>query len=128
MKKEPRTDAESSPDSEPETTTADMLNQMTMQEILKTGEEAANLLNSPVYNEAHRMAMENLTEQWLGTTRQESQVREQLYQAAHGLGLAAQMLAVMVGEAQQINMTDEQRRNAEEQRYLEEQGFPAELN
>ena len=96
---------------------------MTEDEILKYGEEAAQLLNAPVYNIAHKMALDSLVDSWLQTADNETQKRESLWLQAQLLGLTAGMLLEMVNAAQNINMSEEEKAEQDLNRFLDEQGF-----
>ena len=95
--------------------------QLTEGEILRRGEEAANLLNAPIYNVAHAMALEEIQEQWLSAS--DPQERENLWQQAQNLGLVAEKLAAILNEAQSLNLEEEEQAALDLSRYLDEQGF-----
>lgn len=86
---------------------------LTLAQIKSAGEEAARLLNSPAYNQAHRMAVELLMEEWVESEADQSVKREQLYLQIRSLGLTAQMLLQMVNQA----VTDDSHRYEQEEDY-----------
>ena len=45
--------------------------QLTAQEILSQGEQASRLLDSPIYNIAHRSVIQNLQDEWMTTDPKE---------------------------------------------------------
>lgn len=85
---------------------------MSREELLATGEKAALLLNSQVFNLAHRSVIQDLQDQVLQTAPHEMQKREWLYTQMQALGTVSQALAVMVYQAQNVN----QERLAEDER------------
>ena len=71
--------------------------------MLSLGEEAGQLLNSPVYNLAHRSVVQNLQDEWMTTLPHEKEKREGLYQRIQALMAVAEEMAMMVEQARQIS-------------------------
>ena len=76
--------------------------QMSAQQILSSGEEAARLLDSPVYNLAHRSVIQNLQDEWMATRPHEKEKREGLYQMIRGLSTVSGELAMMIEQAKRV--------------------------
>lgn len=75
----------------------------TSEEIKNQGEEAARLLDSPVYNLAHRSVIQNLQDEWMATNPHEREKREGLYHRIQALSTVSEELAVMVSLAKQLD-------------------------
>jgi hypothetical protein len=71
-------------------------------EILSQGEEASRLLDSPIYNLAHRSVVQNLQDEWVATSPHETQKREGLYQRIQAVSMVAAEMAMMIARAQSI--------------------------
>jgi hypothetical protein len=76
--------------------------QLTASEILMQGEEASRLLDSPIYNLAHRSVVQNLQDEWVGTSPHETAKREGLYQRVQAVSMVAAEMAMMIARAQNI--------------------------
>ncbi len=77
---------------------------MNKQQILQSGEEAAALLNSPVYNLAVNSVVEDLGTQILQTEPHEHNRREWLYSQGSAIGRINSKLVEFVQMAQQLHM------------------------
>ncbi len=96
---------------------------LTKEKILELGEQAAQLLNSDVYNLAHQMAISQIENDWMGTSPKESLKRESLWHEAQAHGRAAQNLKALINAAQSQNLTDAQKAEQDLLRYENYQGF-----
>jgi endo-alpha-1,4-polygalactosaminidase (GH114 family) len=96
---------------------------LTLDEVLVRGEEAARLLESPVYQLAHNMAIESVVEEWISTEEGETQKRESMWREIRALALTQDMLVALINQAQQQNLTQEQAAEQDLNRYEDEQGF-----
>ena len=92
-----------------------------LNQIMEAGVEASKLLNSPIYQVAHRMSLDQVITEWSQTSPKEREKRESLYHELRALGSAAQILAGMVGQAQQASQ--QSARNDPQSQYLDKQGF-----
>ena len=92
-------------------------------EILSMGEQAANLLDDPIYNLAHRSVVRNLQDEWMSTSPHESQKREGLYQQIRGLSAVAGEMAAMISQAQQVSDDELTRERKLQLAYSENSGF-----
>lgn len=95
------------------------------QEVLNAGEQAARLLQSPVFNMAYRHQMEDTVNQWLTSSPKESNKRDSLYYQAKALVEMATRMSGFVEQAQRIMAEqgaerDPSRKQAD---YLDTQGF-----
>lgn len=93
------------------------------EDLKARGQAAAELLNSPVYNLAHRSAVEDLQDQWMDTLPHETQKREYLYQMVQGMGESAKKLAEYVQAAQGLNLEDLASEEAAQRAEDENRGF-----
>ena len=93
----------------------------TREEILTLGSEAATLLSAPVFNEAYRMTMDQIVEQWLTSETPES--REALWHQAQNLAEVTRALLAHVNAAQAINLSEEELAEQDLNRWEDEQGF-----
>jgi hypothetical protein len=96
---------------------------LSTQEILAQGEEASKLLDSPVYNLAHRSVIQSIQDEWLSTSPHETQKREGLYQRAQALSMVANEMAMMIVKAQGINDDELAKARKIQREYDENQGF-----
>lgn len=95
------------------------------QEILSAGEQAARLLQAPVFNLAYRQQMEDTVNQWLTSSPKESNKRDSLYYQAKALVQMATRMNGFVEQAQRVLVEqgadqDPKRKQAD---YLDTQGF-----
>ena len=100
--------------------------QQSPSEILTAGEEAARLLDSPIFNLAHRSVVTNLQDEWIGTKAHEREKREGLYQMVRGLSAVSSELAMMVEQAKRVNEDElaQERKKQSLLDYNEHSGFP----
>ena len=77
--------------------------QISSQQILSSGEQAATLLDSPVFNLAHRSVVQNLQDEWMATKPHEKEKREGLYQMIRGLSAVSGELAMMIEHAKRVS-------------------------
>lgn len=96
---------------------------MPLQQIIAMGENAAQLLQSPVYNLAHRMSLDTVIQEWSACQPKEREKRESLWHELQALGRTAQTLAGMVERAQQAQHAQSDSTTQAEQDYLDRQGF-----
>ena len=97
--------------------------QLSAAEILSLGEQAANLLNAPVYNLAHRSVIQNLQDEWMATQPHEREKREGLYQMIRGLSAISSEMAMMVEKARQMGDDELAQERKLQLAYDENQGF-----
>ena len=76
---------------------------LSIQEMLSQGEEAARLLDSPVYNLAHRSVFQSIQDEWATSSPHETQKREGLFQQIRAMSAVANEMSMMVTRAQAIN-------------------------
>lgn len=95
----------------------------TPQQVIQMGEMAAQTLRSPVYNVAHRLAVNDLIDAWSRTDTQEMKKRESLWFQLQALGKAAEIMGTMVGRAEQLLEAQAGKQEQEEMDYLNDQGF-----
>ena len=101
------------------------LNQEQLQQILATGENASQLLNSPVYNMAYQRLLNDKFQQWLATDPKEERKRESMHAQAKGLIEITELLSGAVQDAQRV-LADQQAQNdpgAQRAQFLDTQGF-----
>ena len=100
--------------------------QQSANEILSSGEEAARLLDSPVFNLAHRSVIVNLQDEWISTKAHEREKREGLYQMVRGLSAVSSELAMMVEQAKRVSEDElaQERKKQSIVDYSEHSGFP----
>lgn len=91
------------------------------EEILALGQQAAELLSAPIFNEAYRMTVDQIVEQWL--TTDDPQLREQLWLQAQNLAAVTQNLLGHVNAAQSVNLTEAEMADQDLSRFESEQGF-----
>ena len=96
---------------------------LSSQEILSQGENASKLLDSPVYNLAHRSVIQNLQDEWMSTSPHETQKREGLYQRVQALSGVANEMSMMIARAQQVSDAELQEERKLQLDYDENQGF-----
>jgi len=77
---------------------------LTEDDLLRRGEDAARLLNEPIYNIAHENVYHDYLMQIVQTLPHETQKREFLYTKIQALSDVAIDLAAMVQASQGINM------------------------
>ncbi len=92
-------------------------------EILMLGEEASRLLDSPIYNLAHRSVVQNLQDEWVGTSPHETQKREGLYQRIQALSQVAAEMAMMIARAQSLEDNELAKERKLQLAYDENSGF-----
>ena len=96
---------------------------MPLQQIIAMGEHASQLLQSPVYNLAHRMSLDSVIQEWSACQPKEREKRESLWHELQALGRTAQTLAGMVERAQQAAHAQSESATQAENEYLDQQGF-----
>jgi hypothetical protein len=118
MQMDPMRNGEQSPDT---SSTVDQ----SIQEILALGEQASQLLNSPVYNVMYNLQLRNTFNQFLETTPKEVNKREGLYHEAQGMIRMTRQLGALVEEAQRILREQEEKRDPRRAAadYEDRQGF-----
>ena len=79
---------------------------LTKEQLLSRGEEAARLLNSPVYNLAHQSLIQSYQDRILETAPNERNLREWLYTLMTSLSDVANELASFVNQAQGLNLEE----------------------
>ena len=97
--------------------------QLSISEILTLGEEASRLLDSPIYNLAHRSVVQNLQDEWVGTSPHETQKREGLYQRVQALSQVASEMAMMIARAQGLEDNELAKERKLQLAYDENSGF-----
>jgi hypothetical protein len=102
-----------------------LVDQQSAQEILSSGEEAARLLDSPVFNLAHRSVVINLQDEWISTKAHEREKREGLYQMVRALSAVSSELGMMVEQAKRVNEDElaQERKRQNVVDYNENTGF-----
>lgn len=95
------------------------------QEMMAAGEQAAQLLNSPVFNVAYRAQMEDTINQWLTSEPKEQNKRDSLYYQAQAQVAMATRMQSFVEQAQRLHEEQRKKQDPKQQRaeYLETQGF-----
>lgn len=92
------------------------------------GQAAAQMLNSPIYNVAHQMAVQEIIAQWSATQPKEREKRESCWYELQAQGRAAQTMAGMVERAQQAQTAQSEGQANAEKEYLDRQGFGLDEN
>ena len=77
---------------------------LSVEEILLRGDNAARLLNEPIYQIAFETTVQNIQDDWMRTQPHEREKRESMYHKIVALGEVANELASMVQETQGINL------------------------
>ena len=98
---------------------------MNREQIKATGEEAADLLNSPVYNLAVNSVVDDLGLLILQTEPHETQKREWLYQQGAAIGRINQKLVEFVQLAQSLHMEELASEEAAQREQSADLGFPS---
>ena len=95
------------------------------QEMMAAGQQAAQLLNAPVFNMAYRLQMEDTINQWLTTEPKEVNKRESLYYQAQAQVLMANRMQGFIEQAQVIAQKQAERQdpNVKRNEFLDTQGF-----
>ena len=96
---------------------------LTKGQIIANGQEAAQLLGSPVLNLAFESAIKNLQDEWLSTNPEESKRRDYLYNKAQALGHVAIELSGLVSEATALDAEQINREQAAQQNADADSGF-----
>jgi len=95
------------------------------QQVIAAGERAAQLLNSPEFNLAYRMQMEDTINLWLSSEPKEQNKRESLYYQAMAQAQMATRMQAFVEQAQRLlaeqHATDDP--DTRRANYLDTQGF-----
>lgn len=97
---------------------------LSAQEILSQGEEAAQLLNSPIYNLAYRSVVQRLQDDWISTKAHEREKREGLYQMVQGLSAVANEMNMMIEQAKMLGDDELAKERKLQLAYEENEGFP----
>lgn len=97
--------------------------QKSSNEVKSQGEAAAELLNSPVYNLAHRSVVQNLQDEWMTTSPHEREKREGLYHRIQALSAVSEELAVMISLAKQLDDDELANESKVQLAYDENTGF-----
>ena len=87
------------------------------------GEQASRLLDSPVYNIAHRSVIQNLQDEWMTTDPKEKEKRQGLYQMVRGLSTVSSEMAMMIERARLISDDEMMKENKLQLAYDENTGF-----
>ena len=96
-----------------------------VQRVIQVGEHASHLLKTPVYNLAYRNVVDQIVQDWMGSSPKETMKRESLYNQVNGLIEVTEKLASAVDEAQRV-LSEQQAQNdpsAVQNEYLDNQGF-----
>jgi hypothetical protein len=96
---------------------------LTPQQVMEMGQAAAQLLNSPIYNAVHQMAVQEVIEAWSATSPKEVNRRESLWQELQALGKVAQKTAELVDRSKELLENQNQAQHNHNQEYLNNQGF-----
>ena len=96
---------------------------MDLNQVIQMGEQASQLLNSQIYNVAHRMAIDETIQAWAATSPKEREKRESLWAEVQAHGRAAMVLSGMVERAQQAMVKQSEQREVTENEFLDKQGF-----
>lgn len=99
-----------------------------VQQIIQMGEQAASLLNSPVYLTAHQLVVNGLIEQLVGSEPKEREKRESLYLEIRAMGHAARQLSEMTARAKELLERQAQEQSSSHADYLDRQGFGLDEN
>ena len=96
---------------------------MDLNQVIQMGEQASQLLNSQIYNVAHRMAIDETIQAWAATSPKEREKRESLWAEVQAHGRAAMVLSGMVERAQQAMVKQSEQREVTENEFLDKLGF-----
>jgi hypothetical protein len=95
------------------------------QQVLQAGEQASRLLQSPVFNMAYRMQMEDTINRWLTSKPKETNLRDSLYYEAQAQVAMTTKLQAFVEQAQAVLAAQAAEHDGRGKRaeYLDTQGF-----
>tara|TARA_R110000824_G_scaffold21461_4_gene79890 strand:+ start:772 stop:1137 length:366 start_codon:yes stop_codon:yes gene_type:complete len=96
---------------------------LSITQVMEMGQAAAKLLQSPIYNAVHQMAVNEALDHWSTTSPKEVQKRESLWQEVQAHGRAAEKAAELVARAEELlekQLKEPEERQAE---YVDNQGF-----
>lgn len=79
-----------------------------IQKVLQTGMEAAQLMNSQIFQMAYQETLNHYFNEWLSTQVDHSRKREEIYFRLRGLQDSAQTLAGYVAQAETIQQQQQQ--------------------
>ncbi len=96
---------------------------MSRDQIKQHAEQAAELLNSPIYNLTVNSVVDDLGLQILQTEPHEQQKREWLYQQGAAIGRVSQKLVEFVQLAQALHMEELAAEESAQREQIAEQGF-----
>ena len=82
-----------------------------IQKVLQTGMEAAQLMNSQIFQIAYQETLNHYFNEWLSTQVDHSKKREEIYFRLRGLQDSAQTLAGYVAQADTIQKQQQQEPN-----------------
>lgn len=93
--------------------------------IVQVGEQASQLLNNPVFNQAYRQVMDRKYIEWLDSAPKEVQKREGLFHQVKGLAEVTETLSQAVADANQVlaELHEENSPEGKRQAYESAQGF-----
>lgn len=95
---------------------------MNIQQVIQMGELASQALNNPIYQLAHRIAVDQAILEWSSTSPKEVQKREGLWHEIQAHGRAAEAMRGCIERAQQLIKEQSDQQNTERD-YLDRQGF-----
>ena len=93
------------------------------QQVMEAGQAAARLLNQPVYNLAHRAAIDEIIENWAQTQPKETNRRESLWHELQALARGSVRLASLVNRAEEMLERQASQGARDQQDNLDTQGF-----
>ena len=96
---------------------------LTPGQVMEMGQAAAHLLNNPIYNVAHRMAVDEILDTWAGSRPEEVKKREALWAELQAHGRAAQHISALVDRARELVEAQGQTSMQDENEYMDQQGF-----
>jgi hypothetical protein len=93
------------------------------QQVMEMGQAASQMLNAPIYNAVHSMAVNEIIEAWSTTAPKEVNRREDLWKDLQALGRVAQSTANLVARAEELLQRQNNQQQEQNQEYLNNQGF-----
>lgn len=95
---------------------------MGLQQIIQMGEAASQLLNNPLYQMAHKLAVDQAIVEWSQTSPKEKEKRDSLWHEVQAHGRTAEIMRGCIERAQQV-LQDQAGQQDPGKEYLDRQGF-----
>lgn len=96
---------------------------LTAGQIEEIGVAAATALNSPIWKQAYKMALNQIFARWLQSDASEASLRESLWHQAQNLFLLEDMMQGPINDLQALNLSKAEQAEEDLNRYEDMQGF-----